>query len=348
MRQMLFTVPASLALSLGCGAFAQSFDFSINQEASSTDLNLSVSVPFSGSLIGNYDAAKNPEGTQTRLGFFGGSGNQAISYSAAFGLAGGNQTVPTGDFSLDVDHPAGNAVMSGLMLDILGGQPEQLDATITINYDTFRSIDPNSLYIGGFDIPIPLGSVDLLLMNLTQTADATLVLTVDADGVTSLTGVVTGELAVQVVVLEQDLGILTMPAIFPIQASLVENENGAEMLLQSSLDLAQAIPAADTPFENLAFELPTIVPPGEFASVLVSGNTDEGTISGLFSLVMIADADNPVCSEDPDLNGDGVVDGIDLTILLGDWSAPGGPADINCDDIVNGFDLSLLLAFWTI
>ena len=348
MRKMLSVVPAALMLSLGCGAFAQSYDFSINQEASSTDLNLSVAVPFSGTLIGNYDAKTNPDGTQTRPGIFGGSGNQAIPYSAAFGLGGNNQTVPTGDFTLDVDRPAGEAVMSGLMLDILGGQPEQLEASLTINYETFRSINPTSVYIGGFDIPIPLGSIDLLLLSLTQTENATLALTVDDAGITTVAGAVIGELTVQVIVLEQDLGLFTLPAIFPISADLVENENGAEMLVQSSLDLEQAIPAGDTPFENLAFELPTILPPGNFASILVSGNTGEGTISGNFELVMIADADSPVCADDPDLNGDGLVDGTDLTILLGSWAAPGGPADINCDDIVNGFDLSILLAGWSI
>ena len=347
MRSSLFFVPACLALTFGCGVHAQSYDFSIDQEASSSELNFSLSVPFSGSLIGNYDADKNPEGTQTRSGIFGGSGNQAIPYSATFGISGSNQTVPLGDFSLDVDRPAGSAVMSGLLLDILGGQTEQLDATMTINYETFRSIDPDSIYFGGFDIPIPLGSVDLLLMNLTQTEDATLLLTVE-DGATTLTGVVIGELMVQVMVLEQELGVFTLPALFPIQAGLVENENGAELLVQSSLDLSQTIPAADVPFENLAFELPTIIPPGEFASVLVSGSTEEGVISGLFSLAMIADADNPACPEDPDLNGDGLVDGMDLTILLGDWGAPGGPADINCDDLVNGFDLSLLLSSWSV
>ena len=59
-----------------------------------------------------------------------------------------------------------------------------------------------------------------------------------------------------------------------------------------------------------------------------------------------------------DLNGDGVIDGIDLGILLASWSIParspgcGGimpcAADINDDGVVNGIDLGSLLAVWTI
>ena len=61
----------------------------------------------------------------------------------------------------------------------------------------------------------------------------------------------------------------------------------------------------------------------------------------------------------PDINGDGVVNGIDLGILLSWWTiAPGVPVcpgdddpcpgDLNIDGLVNGVDLGILLADWTI
>ena len=64
------------------------------------------------------------------------------------------------------------------------------------------------------------------------------------------------------------------------------------------------------------------------------------------------------CS-DGDLTGDGIVNGIDLGILLGSWSIPPGappcddkpgfcPADLNGDGVVDGLDLGILLAAWTI
>ena len=43
-----------------------------------------------------------------------------------------------------------------------------------------------------------------------------------------------------------------------------------------------------------------------------------------------------------DLNSDGVVDGLDLSIVLIQFGGPGS-ADINSDGIVNGVDLAMLL-----
>lgn len=47
-----------------------------------------------------------------------------------------------------------------------------------------------------------------------------------------------------------------------------------------------------------------------------------------------------------DLNGDGVVDGTDLAILLGAWGTS-GPGDLNGDGVVDGADLAILLGAWT-
>ncbi|HMN97622.1 MAG TPA: hypothetical protein PKC43_13030 [Phycisphaerales bacterium] len=46
-----------------------------------------------------------------------------------------------------------------------------------------------------------------------------------------------------------------------------------------------------------------------------------------------------------DLNGDGVTDGADLGILLGQWGGPGS-ADFNGDGVVDGADLGTLLGGW--
>ncbi len=48
-----------------------------------------------------------------------------------------------------------------------------------------------------------------------------------------------------------------------------------------------------------------------------------------------------------DLNGDGVVDGLDLGVLLASWGPCAGcAADINGDGTVDSFDLAVLLAAW--
>ena len=48
-----------------------------------------------------------------------------------------------------------------------------------------------------------------------------------------------------------------------------------------------------------------------------------------------------------DINGDGVVDGKDLTRLLGSWGSSATGADLNGDGVVDGQDLAILLAAWS-
>ncbi len=51
-----------------------------------------------------------------------------------------------------------------------------------------------------------------------------------------------------------------------------------------------------------------------------------------------------------DLNGDGMVNGADLGLLLAAWGSCGGGcclADLNADGLIDGGDLGLLLAYWT-
>ncbi|HMN97495.1 MAG TPA: hypothetical protein PKC90_13560 [Phycisphaerales bacterium] len=47
-----------------------------------------------------------------------------------------------------------------------------------------------------------------------------------------------------------------------------------------------------------------------------------------------------------DLNGDGIVDGADLGLLLDEWGTD-GPGDLNGDGVVDGADLGILMAAWT-
>lgn len=59
--------------------------------------------------------------------------------------------------------------------------------------------------------------------------------------------------------------------------------------------------------------------------------------------------DDYICTEflPADINHDGVVNGLDLTLLLGSWGSSGA-GDLNGDEIVDGVDLALLLGSWTL
>jgi len=47
-----------------------------------------------------------------------------------------------------------------------------------------------------------------------------------------------------------------------------------------------------------------------------------------------------------DVNGDGIVDGADLTEVLAAWCTDDAAADINNDGTVDGVDLAEVLAAW--
>jgi hypothetical protein len=47
-----------------------------------------------------------------------------------------------------------------------------------------------------------------------------------------------------------------------------------------------------------------------------------------------------------DLDGSGVVDGADLSGLLGAWGTPDSPADLDADGTVGGADLGVMLGNW--
>ena len=49
-----------------------------------------------------------------------------------------------------------------------------------------------------------------------------------------------------------------------------------------------------------------------------------------------------------DVNNDGQVDGVDLTLLLGQWNSSGKdlPGDLDEDGFIDGTDLTLLLGAW--
>jgi len=63
---------------------------------------------------------------------------------------------------------------------------------------------------------------------------------------------------------------------------------------------------------------------------------------------ILDDAESTLIASVPgDLNGDGVVDGADLGLLLSLWGTSDSLADLNGDGTIDGADLGLLLANWT-
>ena len=87
-------------------------------------------------------------------------------------------------------------------------------------------------------------------------------------------------------------------------------------------------------------------------STIVCGNTPDQIVGPLetddATCIQTTCFDCDLIACPADLDGDGVVDGADLTLLLADWGCSGDdcPADLNTDGTVNGADLTIILSAW--
>ena len=67
----------------------------------------------------------------------------------------------------------------------------------------------------------------------------------------------------------------------------------------------------------------------------------QGTVDNPANICVVPDV------PDPDVNGDGFVNGIDLAFILTYWGSSAPIADLNDDGIVGGADLTIVLSGWT-
>jgi hypothetical protein len=51
--------------------------------------------------------------------------------------------------------------------------------------------------------------------------------------------------------------------------------------------------------------------------------------------------------EPADLNRDGAVNSIDVSMLLNDWGVAGSPADLDGSGVVDSADIAIVLSRWT-
>ncbi|RLS45914.1 MAG: hypothetical protein DWH86_04200 [Planctomycetota bacterium] len=90
---------------------------------------------------------------------------------------------------------------------------------------------------------------------------------------------------------------------------------------------------------------PTGLTPGVYTAAATIAVSDEN-VPGATAAQIVATLSATIGGGNPaDLNGDGLVNGADLGILLAGWGAP-GPADLDHDGTVGGSDLAILLGLW--
>jgi len=112
--------------------------------------------------------------------------------------------------------------------------------------------------------------------------------------------------------------------------------------------LADEVTASAAAWIDRSFVVSSVATPGETLTVrfVVEDRPNNSITEAGIDLVRV---ERTVCenpSTPADLDGDGVVNGADLAVLLGAWGQKGGAADLDGSGVVGGADLTILLGAW--
>ena len=306
--------------------------------------DLAITLPLDGTLIGNYDAVSNPGGTRTLPGIFGGSGNNPIPFTSTLQAESLIASVPSGTMVVTIPDGGVGVEIENLSLDLLGEKPGAIDVTLNILYSTFRTVNPNSLYPGGVTIPVPLGSGEVTTISAVQSGPALGLIVPITKNTYQINIAVPVDVLFVANLQGQQIGGTPLPAVLPFIGTLTIGD-GEIALEAAASDSGEFVQPFDPPqtIENQALALPTVLPAGNTANLLLNGAIDQFAVIQSLDLDLVATG---VAACPPaDLDGDCRVDSPDLAILLASWGGR-GPADLNGDGVVNSQDLAILLAAW--
>ncbi len=263
-----------LALAVAAGiaapALAQSYEFESTALAGLVG-SVDFSVATTGSLRGDWDASTNPAGTRTKPGLFGAFGpteNVAVPVNLGLGLGGGINAPSQFTFGLDVNTGAGSVLIDSFAANFLANGPLSLPASVSLAFDTFRTANPDSLYLG-VPLDVPFGDLSLNALTATQVGPAAPGLISPAGGGTyDLTMVIPVVLNIQLEAIGGqmfDLG--PIPFALPVDGQLQVSGQTASLAASASLNLDETFDAG-VALPQFPLGLPTILPPGDTANLL--------------------------------------------------------------------------------
>ncbi len=263
------------------GAFslaqAQLYDFTVVAPPSGISGNLSISASTQGTLVGNYDQNTNPTGTRTKPGLFGSFGpteNVPVNVSLGAAIGGNINRQAGGAFRATVDGNTNTITFENLSVNFLANGPAVLPVTLTIAGQSFRTRNPDSVYIlPSQGISFPIGTVNLSQFTAVQTGVGAGVLTPTVPNQYDFTAGVLVDLTLAADLLGNPLA-QTIPFVLPLQGQVVVNGTDALITSLQLLNFSQAFePNLDLPpFE---FGLPTILPTGSTANLIFDLTLEE-------------------------------------------------------------------------
>ena len=322
-------------------------DMQILPGESSMNIDVSNALNNGGNLTGDYDETSNPDGTITIPGVWGGSGNQEIPIELSTGTGISGSSTPGGSLGIELFPEQGNAIIYGLFLDVLNENPITASLTTSLLFEVFHTENPTSLYPGGIPIELPLGEGNVTLCVIEQDESVSTTISPIDENMYQIDAILQVSLNLEAVINEETvpLGPLPAPLVLSGQVGTV---NGKQVFNASlSIDQTEVIdlPGGE-PLPPIPVPLPTIIPPGGTANVLLTLIPQSTSLSIAVSSQITAEGDpeTPAC----DVTGDGQVNTNDILAVLADWGPCNGcDADTNDDGIVNVNDILAVLDCWS-
>lgn len=266
------------------------YDFTLKPAQSGLNAGVGVSFHTAGTLIGNYHATDNPTGTRTKPGLFGSFGsteNLPVEITTFdVGINGNPNSQTGGAFSLAIDADLGVVNLSNLALNFLQSGPAVLNATVSIETESFRTRNPTSTYPGGIPITLPIGQLTLTSLTAMQVGGAVPgVITPIGPGTYQIVMAPLVEIAGEVDVLGTPMMLPPTIAPLPLAGTLVLSGDDALLTALQPIDFAQSLDP-NLALPETPLELPTILPPGNVANVLLNLMLESvtATIDGELSL----------------------------------------------------------------
>lgn len=273
---------------LAASAGAQSLPFTLAPGASSLDVAVSFELRLPGTLIGDHDPVANPTGTRTLPGLLGGTGNQPVSVQLDLIGTLDVDTLVGGGLTVRPDAAAGSATVEGLSVELPTGSGGSALLSLRLTYDTFRTFDPDSLFPSLIPIELPLGQASLGSLVVGQSAPVTAVLTpTGVAGELDLTALVPALLSFEFDFNGQATPVGPLPIALPLAARLDLAACEANLTGGAAAMVQETLPAP-VPFElvDLPFPLPTVLPPGGTANLLLSVALDEIAVDASVDLAL--------------------------------------------------------------
>jgi hypothetical protein len=280
---------ALLAAPLG----AQDFHFQIDSSASSSIVDNEIVLTLPSTVIGNHDAATNPTGTSTIPGVFGGSGNNVIPMDLALTIDSLFSGATSGSFGLNVDTGALTVSMDGLFVDLLNGANASTALSLSMLFSSFHTVQPTSVYLGGLPIDVPLGSTGVSQLELVQSGLVVPGALVPTGTPNEYSFVLTVPANMSFVVdfQGQTTPVGPTPVLLPLMGTILVNGNVATAAIDVIVTDQQQImdPAPGFAITDQPMPMPTILPPGGTANLLLSATISQLDTDLILDVSVVAD-----------------------------------------------------------